>query len=128
MADEPKVVFGPSVEALLRAFGPPFDPRALAALKSLGVDPERPMAAYPLELYMQMLAALVNVHFPGMAEDAQYFEMGRAFIRGFERTLIGRAQLGVLRLIGPRRTLERLTRSFRAANNYALAELQVLEP
>ena len=54
--------------------------------------------------------------------------MGQAFIRGFERTLIGRAQLSLLQLIGPRRTLDRLTRSFRNANNYTTANLRELAP
>ncbi|MBS2030996.1 MAG: DUF2378 family protein [Deltaproteobacteria bacterium] len=122
-----RVVFGASVEALLRAFGPPWKPGAREALVKLGIEPEQPpRAAYPLELYMQLLKSLGEIHFPAAAEDERYFQMGQAFIRGFERTLIGRAQLSLLKLIGPRRTLDRLTRSFRNANNYTTANLREL--
>jgi len=124
-----RVVFAASVEALLRAFGPPWRPGAREALLKLGIDPEQaPRAAYPLSLYMQLLAALAEIHFPDAIEDERYFQMGQAFIRGFERTLIGRAQLSLLQLIGPRRTLDRLTRSFRNANNYTTANLRELAP
>lgn len=126
---EPRVVFGPSVEALLRAFGPPWKPGALEALRKLGLDPEKPVqAAYPLETYMQLMETLSRIEFPELDGEARYLQLGHAFIRGFERTFIGRAQLGLLRLIGPRRTLARLTRSFRTANNYSEANLRELAP
>ena len=65
-----RVVFAASVEALLRAFGPPWRPGAREALLKLGIDPEQaPRAAYPLSLYMQLLAALAEIHFPDAIED-----------------------------------------------------------
>ena len=122
-----RVVFGSSLEALFRAFGPPWKPGVREALTALGLDPDKPLrSAYPLTLYMQVLATLGELHFSEADEDQRYFELGSAFMRGFERTFIGKAQFALLRVIGPKRTLERLTRSFRAANNYTEAHLREL--
>ena len=122
---EEKVVFGQSFEAVLRALKP-LDPEMVEGLKRLGVEPEGPFdAAYPLDTYVSFLELVARVRYGHLEEMAAYTAIGQQFIRGFEHTLIGRAMMAALRLIGPRRTVQRLTRSFRTANNYS--EIRVTE-
>ena len=47
-------------------------------------------------------------------------------MRGLEHTLVGKAIFAAGRLAGPRRTLERMTRNVRSANNYMESRLEAL--
>ncbi|HEY0880840.1 MAG TPA: DUF2378 family protein, partial [Archangium sp.] len=58
----------------------------------------------------------------------RYKEVGRLFFGGFEKTLMGSALIALLKVIGPRRTLQRMTRSFRAANNFTEGTVEELAP
>ena len=42
--------------------------------------------------------------------------------------MVGTALIGLLRVLGPRRTLERTTRNIRSANNYTEATLEAVAP
>ena len=54
--------------------------------------------------------------------------LGHAFIEGYAHTLVGSAVMSMSRLLGPGRTLARLTRSLRTANNYSEARLTAHAP
>ena len=48
------------------------------------------------------------------------------FWSGYEKTLVGSALTAMLRVLGPKRTLERMTRNFRTANNYTEVTVEAL--
>src|SRR4029453_3394206 len=56
------------------------------------------------------------------------FKIGEACIDGFRETMLGRAVLSLLRVLGPRRALMRATQNFRAGNNYTESRLKELGP
>ncbi|MGA9524899.1 MAG: DUF2378 family protein [Myxococcaceae bacterium] len=128
MSIEEKVVFGQSFEAVLRAHRP-LEADLVDGLKQLGIPPDGPFAvAYPLGTYMAFLALFARVRYRDLDPMSAYTAIGQQFIRGYESTLIGRAMLAALRLIGPRRTVQRFTRSFRTANNYSELRYTELGP
>ena len=125
MSTDVKVVFGQSFEAVLRSLKP-LEPALVDGVSRLGVPPEGPFAvAYPLDTYVAFMEVVARVRYGHLDEMSAYTEIGKQFIRGFDETLLGKAMLAVIRVIGPRRTLHRLTRSFRTANNYS--EIRVTE-
>lgn len=114
-----RVVFSNSFEGLLRAMGPNPSPEVLAAFRDHGVDIGRPLAtAYPLSAYVGTLERLTRLRFGDAPAGEAYFAMGQAFLEGYGTTLMGKALLGMLRVLGPKRVLMTSTRNFRTANNY----------
>jgi uncharacterized protein (TIGR02265 family) len=127
MAEE-RVVFAQSMEGLYRALDP-LTPQERAAFLKIGVQRETKFnAAYPLTQYIDVMDACAASRFAGLPENERYKEVGRLFFGGFEKTLMGSALIALLKVIGPRRTLQRMTRSFRAANNFTEGTVEELAP
>lgn len=124
-----KLIFSQTFEGLFRAAGPALDAPTIAALRAAGVDPEAELRpAYPLPVFHEAVRVLGQRLFPGEPADAQTRRLGRAFMDGYGRTMVGRAMVGMMRVIGPRRTLERLSRQFRTGNNFSETRLKELGP
>ncbi len=116
-----KLIFSQTFEGLLRSLGGgKISPRLAAGLKERGVDPGKPLLpAYPKEDFTAVITFLARELHPGLPVDAAITQIGRGFMDGYGETMVGRAMLAMIRLIGPRRTLERVTRQFRTGNNYS---------
>jgi uncharacterized protein (TIGR02265 family) len=56
------------------------------------------------------------------------FKLGEVYVEGFRQTMLGRAVLSLLRVLGPRRTIARATQNFRAGNNYTETRITELGP
>ena len=54
--------------------------------------------------------------------------LGRVFFGGYTSTVIGQAMLTMMRLIGPKRSLERMQRNFRTGGNYIETRFRELGP
>ncbi len=122
-----RVVFGPSMEGLHRALQPP-TPEEQAAFARAKVADGRFDPAYPLDVYLSILDACASSRFGACEPLERYTRVGRLFWAGYEKTLVGSALTGLMRVLGPRRTLERMTRNFRTANNYTEIEVERLAP
>ena len=122
-----KVVFGQSMEGLYRALAP-HTPQERAAFLKAGVRTDQFAAAYPLDAWLELLDACAASRFAQLNELERFTEVGRLFFLGFEKTLMGSALMGLLKVIGPRRMLDRLTRNFRSANNFTVGTLESLAP
>jgi uncharacterized protein (TIGR02265 family) len=114
-----KLVFAHTVEGLFkRVLGPKATPQLKAELAALGltgpVDVEQ-------ERWVSALKVVVRHLYPGVPPDEAYFRLGRELIAGYEETLLGRAAMGMMRLLGPQRTVRRVMVNLRSANNYAEA-------
>lgn len=122
-------MFGQSVEALWKSCGPSPGPAIVKAFTDSGIDITKKLAvAYSAEQYAALMARLAEARFPEAGPDERFLLLGRAFIEGYQQTMIGRALLRLLSVIGPRRVLLQTTRSFRSANNYSRADVKELEP
>ena len=116
---EPPVVFSNSYESLFRVLGPQFDAAAHQAFLAQGVNPKALQAAYPYETWVASLRWAMKRLWPEATLDEATYRMGRAMFTSFAETTIGRALVPLLRVMGPRRGLERMARNLRASNNYS---------
>ncbi|MCU0699964.1 MAG: DUF2378 family protein [Myxococcaceae bacterium] len=122
------LIFSQTVEGLLRAVGP-LSPEVRAHFKTLGLDVDRPLRpAYPLDAFVQMLDFAGGLVAPGQPPLEQTRELGRRFMDAYQNTLIGRAMVAGMRVIGPWRTLDRLSHKFRTGNNFSETHLSRLGP
>jgi len=124
-----KVVFEHTMESLLRVLGSPPLPEQSAELALLGVDLGKPLqSAYPVELYVTVMDYIIRKRWPELSPEEGGHELGRAFMRAYRQTLMGKAVYALTKLIGPHRTLERITRNFRTANNFTETQLERVGP
>lgn len=122
-----RLIFSQTFEGLRQALGDRLTPEHHLALQALGVDFTRPFRpAYPKDAFVAVIERLAQDLFPDRGLEAGVCAVGRAFIDGYERTMVGRALLAMLRVLGPRRSLERLSRNFRTANNFSETRLVAL--
>jgi uncharacterized protein (TIGR02265 family) len=114
------VVFAQSVESLfLHGLKGRLPPATLEAVKAEGIDLSRPLLpAYPLAVWERALSHAGAGAFPGLSPERARFELGRHMLAGYDATVLGKAVVAMGRLVGPRRTLERMARNTRTANNY----------
>lgn len=94
--------------ALARRMTPALRSRLAAA--GLDVDAKAPDAV-PRHDFAAWLKLTVESLFSGVSEADAYRQLGRDLVRGYSMTLMGSAVIAVSRVIGPRRTLERMARS-----------------
>ncbi|XXF77201.1 DUF2378 family protein [Myxococcaceae bacterium GXIMD 01537] len=124
-----RLVFQQSFEGLFRALGDRMDERCTQRLRKVGIDPVAPLSvAYPLEVWLEALRVASETLAPTSPLDEGAALVGRRFVEGYGATLIGSALLASVRLLGPRRMLERMTRNLRTGSNYLEAELTQIGP
>lgn len=128
-AQHTQVVFEQTMEGLLRAIRPRLTPACKARLEQAGLDVDSSLLpAYAFEVWMKCLLVSAEELWPGEPRERAMFHLGEAFIEGYRETFLGRAVLGVIRVIGPRRALHRSTRSFRSGNNYTETKITDTSP
>jgi uncharacterized protein (TIGR02265 family) len=127
---EPEVVFDNTVDAFFRrALGKRMTESCRARLKEAGIDLDRKLEpTYPRVTFYRGVVIAVEELFGGMSRENGLFRAGEAFFSGYAETLIGRAAVAVTRVLGPRRTLARMTQNFRSSNNYMETHLTELSP
>jgi uncharacterized protein (TIGR02265 family) len=122
-----RVVFGQSMEGMFRALKPHTPLEAAAFLKA-NVKEDRFYPGYPVEAWLDILDACANSRFAHLDELERYAAVGRLFFLGFSQTMVGSALMAMLKILGPRRTVERMTRNLRTANNFTVGTLTSLAP
>lgn len=125
-----QVVFEQTIEGMfVRGLGGRLSPRARERLKAIGVDLGRPLLpAYPFDTWMKSLKIAAEEVFASHSQDEAMFKLGELLIDGYRETFLGRAVLGFVRVLGPRRTLGRSTQNFRSGNNYTETKVTDLTP
>jgi uncharacterized protein (TIGR02265 family) len=119
MADE-LLVYEQTIEALfVRALGARLSPECRARLREAGLDVSQKLRpAYPFNSWMTFIRIAAEELYPGLPLPEATFKLGEAYVEGFRETMLGRAVMSLLRVLGPRRTVLRATQNFRAGNNY----------
>ncbi|MBX7116382.1 MAG: DUF2378 family protein [Myxococcaceae bacterium] len=115
---EHAVVFGSAVEGFVKSLRSPLAPHVLQEFARLGIDLEQPAPAYALENWETAMRFTANDLYGSLPDDERYRQLGRDFIKGYIQTAFGKAALAFTRIIGPRRTLQRMSNNFRSAANY----------
>ncbi len=115
-----KLVFSHSIEGYLRAVRPVLDSALTAQLLTIGIDTSKALLpAYPVDVLRQALVVGARRLNPSVSEGEALIRLGRRYVEGYGETMVGRALKTAIRLIGPKRTLDRLAKQFRTANNYS---------
>ncbi len=125
-----KLVFEQTIEGLfMRGLGPRVTPALKARLRTAGVNLDATLLpAYPFDVWMKSLEATAEELYAELPTDQAMFHVGERFIEGYRDTLLGRAVLGMVRVLGPHRALARARQSFRSGNNYTEATLTPIGP
>jgi uncharacterized protein (TIGR02265 family) len=111
--------YSPVIEAVfLKGLGEKLTPGLRAELKKIGIDLARLQPAYPVVQVHQACQVVIPVLFPGVSQEEAMHALGVSSMRGYTETLLGKALIQVLKLIGVRRSLLRMHTSMRAGNNY----------
>jgi uncharacterized protein (TIGR02265 family) len=124
-----RAVFAQAFESLLRTCGTPPSAEVVLAFKKAGVDVDRPLqVAYPLPVYLDVVLAVRQLRYPQLSDAEAFHRLGRSFIERYSTTVMGKALMAMLKLMGPKRALSRLTQSFRTASNYVEATAREIGP
>lgn len=120
---EEPVIFGSAAEALRNGLRDALTPPLLEETKRAGIDFQNLHAAYHTDTWVAVLRIIARHLAPSLPENEQYVELGRRFMQGFVKTGVGVAALAISRVIGVRRTLQRMGRNFKQAANYIEIEV-----
>ncbi len=118
-----RVVFGHTMSALLDRCAGGLTDEKWAHLATLGVNRAHLLPAYEFELWCRALEYLARETYPELEVGDAELALGRGFIEKYAGTLIGGALFGLLRLLGTKRTIQRLTRSFRTGTSFTQIEV-----
>lgn len=114
---EPRVAFASLIESLGRILAP-LDDATRARLKSIGIDFDRVLPAYPIETWYAGIEVALSRFDPALTFEERQNRFGVRLVEVYGETLIGKAMYGMMRVIGPERTIQRATRGFRTATNF----------
>jgi uncharacterized protein (TIGR02265 family) len=125
-----QLVFEQTIEGLfIRGLNNKISPRCKTRLKEAGLDLDRKLLpAYPFATWMGCLKIAGEEVFSASSEKEAQFRLGELMIDGYKETFLGRAVLGMIRVLGPRRTLLRSTQNFRSGNNYTESKIVEKSP
>ncbi|HLL56239.1 MAG TPA: DUF2378 family protein [Myxococcaceae bacterium] len=121
------LVYPQTVEALIRALGDKLDADAERQMAEAGINVHDVQAVSP-QVWHQATRVGAKVLCPDAPVEVGQFELGKRFVPGFEGTLLGRGTLALARVVGPRRSLQRMKANFRNGNNYTETRLVELGP
>jgi uncharacterized protein (TIGR02265 family) len=104
-------------------------PSLKARLLQAGLDLSKGLEpAYTRPQWNEFIRITAEALWPGVPEQDAYRSLGHQLLNGYAETLVGKALLGMMRLIGPRRTLQRMTHNFRSGGNYNECKVTELSP
>ena len=122
-------MFSQSIEGLfIKGLGDRLTSAMRAAVKAAGINLDRIAPAYPVEVMERACQAVAPMLFPEATPAEALRQLGHAFMYGFQSTLIGGAMVQVMKVIGPRRSLERMTKNFRTGGNFIETRFTALGP
>lgn len=127
---EDRRVFVQVVEGLLRhGVGERVTPRLRERLRQVGLDLDRPLLpAYPAAQWVHCLHIILEEVYPGLPREEGFRLLAEHHVEGFGQTLVGRAMMRLMRLLGPRRTVRQMVQALRSSDNYTEVRLEELGP
>lgn len=115
------IVFAPLVEGMfVRALGTRLTPACREHLRQRGLDLDVPLRpSYSLEQWKDFLRITAAHLYSGLPAKATYLAMGERLVESQFENFMGRGRLGMLRLMGPSRTLTQAAKLLRQLTNFA---------
>lgn len=114
---EPRVAFSSlmqSLEKILR----PIDAPTLERVRALGIDFDKLLPAYPVETWYAGIELAMSRFDSSLTPEQKQNHFGVRLVEVYGDTLVGKAMYAMMRIIGPERSIQRATRSFRTATNF----------
>jgi uncharacterized protein (TIGR02265 family) len=130
MPPEEQLVFGPTVEGLfVRGLKPKLSPTTIADLRRASVDVEKPiLPAYSRQVISEAVGLAARALYPDADPAEAWYRIGKHVALGVRGMPLGGAALALMRVLGPRRAMGRMARTFRSTNNYMAVRLRELAP
>lgn len=124
-----RLIFSGSIDALMKVVAlHPLSPEATKALAALRMGPGfKVEPAYPAEDWARAVKIIGADLYPLEKPDDQHRLVGRATVLQFAESLMGRAMFAAARVIGARRSLERMTHNLRTGANFIETRFTVLD-
>lgn len=124
-----KLVFNAAMEGLIGATQMDLTPRVKARMKALGFDADaKVLPAYPAELWASVVKALGEELYPGVAPDDAHRKLAIRTVEMYAKGMIGAAMFAVAGVLGPDRTVRRMTRNFRTGSNFIETTCEEVAP
>ncbi|MGA9524889.1 MAG: DUF2378 family protein [Myxococcaceae bacterium] len=119
-SQEEQLVYGHTLEGLFKlAIGPKLDDRARARLRENGLDLGRPLQpTYTRRQFRKWVLIAAEEIYPKLSPDQALERIGEHSVEGYVKTLLGKMILATVRVLGPKRTLSRLTQNLSSSGNY----------
>ena len=88
-------------------------------MREAGINVDAELKAYyPRLVYYDCVRIAAEELFAGQPIERALHDLGYTFMSGFADTLMGKAIISAVRMLGPRRMLKKMTQNFRTSNNY----------
>lgn len=124
-----QLIFEPSIDGLLRSMRPLLTPKGISELRALGMDVHGKLQpAYPAEVWARAVKVCAADAFPSLEPFEGQRRVAERTVDAFTEGLLGSAMFQLLRLMGPDRTIVRMTRNLRAGSNFVETRVIQLEP
>jgi uncharacterized protein (TIGR02265 family) len=119
------IEFSQSIEGLfIKGLGKEVTPQMKDQLRAKGLDLDKPLRpGYPAADFHKWVEYAALSVYPDERKEEALRRIGHRAVSGLEEGLIGKALAAGLKLIGPRRALQRVERIFKNNNNYQVATL-----
>ena len=123
---EDHVVFSQTIEVLFRkTLAAQLTPSIEAHLREVGLDLSKPLdPAYPFRIFDDALEIVATQGMPHLEKRAALRRIGEMQVDSFTQTFLGKATFQFLKLLSRERFLQRMTKSWRQANNFVEARLE----
>lgn len=119
-----------AMEGLMRAVRGGLSDDAKAKLRAVGLEVDGPFrpAGYTFEEWAKATILCRELAFPQLGPSEGALALGRRFVSGYFETLAGKALLGLIKLLGPQRAMERTPDNLRSGNASVEATVKKLGP
>ena len=114
---EPRVAFSSLMQSLERILRP-LDAPTMERVRALGIDFDKLLPAYPVETWYAGIELAMSRFDPSLTPEQKQNHFGVRLVEVYGDTLVGKAMYAMMRIIGPERSIQRATRSFRTATNF----------
>ena len=126
---EDRLIYSEVIEGLIQyGLGGHVPSRLRERLGDLGLDVDRLPSTFPVVKWLKCLRVIIEELFPGVPEQEAFRRLAWQHVEGYGRTLMGRATLRVMRLLGPRRMVKRLPSILSATDNFTAGTVEPRGP
>jgi uncharacterized protein (TIGR02265 family) len=118
---EQRLIFEQSIEGMyLKGHRDKLTPQVKAALKHHGIDLDQKLKSfYPAEVVNAATVTFRKLAYGSIADDAEaYAQMGERIVDGYFDTLYGKPLVGLMKLFGLKRIIDRLPQAMSGGSNF----------